>query len=58
MNYPDGKLLAKDKWLKDEKRINYLKNKGNEILIIWEDEVNNDWNNVQNKVLEFINKKE
>ena len=51
-------LTAKDKWLKDEKRINYLKNKGNEILIIWEDEVNNDWNNVQNKVLEFINKKE
>jgi len=47
---PNQKLLgsnAKDKWKKDELRLNQIKEKGYDIIKIWE----NDWNNfAQDKV--------
>jgi len=55
MNYPYRKMMAKEKWELDEKRINYLKNKY-DVLVIWEDEINNDFENVKNKISILLDK--
>jgi len=53
IKFPNKNILMKDKWEYDEKRINYLSNK-HEVLIIWEDEIKNDWDNVKNRIFNYL----
>jgi G:T-mismatch repair DNA endonuclease (very short patch repair protein) len=50
----DNFILVEEKWKQDDKRIKILKNKGNNILILWEDEIKNDFKNIKNKINDFI----
>jgi G:T-mismatch repair DNA endonuclease (very short patch repair protein) len=49
----DNFILVKERRNKDKARIDYLTNKGNETLIIWENDIKNNWNNTQRRILEF-----
>ena len=48
-------MYAKDKWYKDRIKIENAKNKGYDILVIWEEEWKADKNKVIQKCKEFIN---
>jgi uncharacterized C2H2 Zn-finger protein len=49
------KMFSWQKWEKDEIKSNYAKEKGYEILIIWEDDFKKDKENVIKKCVEFLN---
>lgn len=49
------RMTAEEKWKKDEKKIQYAKDNGYDVLIIWEDDYNKDKQKVINDCLEFIN---
>ena len=54
LDFPSGKILAQEKWQIDAKRIQYLKEKGNEVLVVWEDEIKNDFHTVEAKINTFL----
>lgn len=47
------KILVKEKWERDKKREDFLK-QDNKILIIWEFDINNNWDQIQKNISEFI----
>lgn len=54
LNKRYGELKAKDVWKKDNERIKSLKNLGYDILILWENDIKNNFENVQTNILNFI----
>jgi very-short-patch-repair endonuclease len=51
-NYnPRIKMYAKDKWLKDQQRIQEIKDNGYKVIIFWETDIKNN----QNKIQEVLN---
>lgn len=53
INYPFKKILTKEIWQKDKLREDCLKT-NYELLIIWEYEINNDWDSVEKNINKFI----
>jgi G:T-mismatch repair DNA endonuclease (very short patch repair protein) len=49
------KMTSKVKWEKDNKRVNFLKNKGFDILILWESEIKNNFKSIEKKIDLFLN---
>jgi len=54
LNLPNEKILVEKKWEYDEKRINYLKENRFKILILWQNEINDDFNLVEEKIKKFL----
>jgi G:T-mismatch repair DNA endonuclease (very short patch repair protein) len=52
------KITVKEKWEQDNQRISYLKGKNISVLVLWEDEIKNDFSSVGEKIKNFIVKKE
>ena len=52
---PWKSLISKDIWEKDKKRINFIKDQGYEVFIIWESEYNENKEMAINKCLNFLN---
>lgn len=55
LQHPNNHILAEDLWNTDKKRIDWLKSKGYDILIIWESDYNKNKKEVINKCINFIN---
>jgi hypothetical protein len=53
INFPRGGIVVDTIWQKDRKRIDFLSNKNN-ILILWEDEINHNFELTKNKILNFL----
>jgi len=53
LNLPTGEILVQEKWEEDEKRIKYLEKKGNKVLILWEDEIHNNFSLIEEKINQF-----
>lgn len=51
-----NEILVKDKWKKDELKINHAKKAGYEVLIIWELEIKQCEEKVIKKILNYVNK--
>jgi G:T-mismatch repair DNA endonuclease (very short patch repair protein) len=56
LNLPMGKVKVEEKWNYDKNRINKLKSKKYKTLILWEDEINNEFDMVKEKINNFITK--
>jgi hypothetical protein len=57
IGFPSGKkILVKERRQKDDQRINYLK-RNNQILILWEDEIKNNFGFVKERILNFCTEK-
>lgn len=56
-NHPLIKKTAKEIWEYDKEKIDFVKNKGYDILVIWENEFKQNRNKVVKKCIDFINKK-
>jgi len=52
--FPNGKILIEDQWERDKKRIKYLENLGFKTLILWEDEIHNNFSLVKEEIKKFI----
>lgn len=51
---PWKNYTAQDKWNYDVKRLKYAKKKGYNVLVLWEEEINNNIDNIKNKIKKFI----
>lgn len=56
-NHPLIKKTAKEIWEYDKQKINFAKNKGYDVLVIWEKEFKQNFDKVLKRCIEFINKK-
>jgi G:T-mismatch repair DNA endonuclease (very short patch repair protein) len=57
IGFPKGaKISVKEKKERDRKRIEYLKNKNLDVLVLWENEIKTEPQNTERKIGEFINK--
>ena len=56
VNYPNKPRIAENIWRIDEYRINYIKRKGFDVLILWETEINKHFDLVKEKINTFIQK--
>ena len=55
IKFEHNSLTAKEIWAKDDIKIEDVKNKGYEILIVWESEYLNDKENIIKKCIDFLN---
>lgn len=59
VNHPGKKnLTAKEIWDKDQRKIEFAKSKGFDVLVIWESEFCDNYNETLNKCMEFLNGEE
>ena len=54
ITYFDQEILIEKIWQKDERRIKYLKDENNQVLIIWEDDINNNLELIKEKIINFL----
>jgi len=54
LNLPKGEMLVEEKWQRDEKRIKYLESKGNDVLVVWEEEIKTTPETAKKTIEEFI----
>ena len=48
------KLTAKEKWEKDKNKIQKLKDKGFEVLVLWESDIVSQTKNTHKKIISFL----
>jgi len=54
VNYPNKPRIAENIWKIDEYRINYIKRKGFDVLILWETDINKNLNIIKQQIDNFI----
>jgi G:T-mismatch repair DNA endonuclease (very short patch repair protein)/glutathione peroxidase-family protein len=54
LNLPTGKIKVEEKWEKDKNRKEYLQEQGYKILTIWEDDIKNDLESIEQIIKDMV----